>query len=413
MKLLLKACVVLAAVLFFAPSEAEAVPRFAARNGANCNLCHVSPAGGGMRNSYGRNVYAKFVLPWDANEAGAEPGVNPEWSPSDDKSIAVGGDLRMAGLWVDTEYRTDPSTGDTNFRLPTTASFFLMQTDVYAHVQMTSKFSTYLDYGVASGNLEAYGLLQSDKDHDAYVRFGSFLPTYGLKLPNHRTYIREDGLGIEPNLRETGVEMGIFPGRFGLIVGLVNGQNGSAGLNPTYQFATIGRADVRVLQGPVNLTLGGSWWYEPGGAPGGVLDVRDFATSDPRTFDTKLGGYALASAGKFTYTGEMDWRRVEDRAEGTEDLRLVNTNELSFLVRQGLDVQVTYEWMDPDTRLTPDTLSRAGAGIEFYPNAFTEVKLMGRHTFGDVETADDDPRTFFTAANSGTEELIVFLHVYL
>ena len=42
--------------LLVLPSVACALPRFAARVGASCSLCHVDPSGGGMRTDYARNV---------------------------------------------------------------------------------------------------------------------------------------------------------------------------------------------------------------------------------------------------------------------------------------------------------------------------------------------------------------------
>ncbi|MFB6373465.1 MAG: hypothetical protein ABEN55_10195, partial [Bradymonadaceae bacterium] len=47
------------------PSIADAIPRFAARTGADCSQCHVNPTGGGPRTRYARNVFEQQYLPVD------------------------------------------------------------------------------------------------------------------------------------------------------------------------------------------------------------------------------------------------------------------------------------------------------------------------------------------------------------
>jgi hypothetical protein len=418
----MRAAMLLLACMFALP--AHALPRFAARNGAPCAMCHVNPTGGGMRNQYGRNVYAKHVLPMLVKGEVADPGFNPEWAPSDEHSVAVGADMRLAYLLVDTQYRTDPATGDTRFRLPPINTLFLMQTDVYGAAQLTDTFTFYIDYGIASGNLEAFGLVNPGWAN-MWIKAGSFLPAYGLKLANHRTYIREEGLGLEPNFRDTGVEVGINPGRHTVVLGMFNGANGQAGLNPDRQFGMSGRADATASLGALNITAGGSAWFEPGGAK--AIDADD---PDETTLETKFGGYVMASAGRLTYLGEYDVRR-NISAGGKEGETTCGTdfdvddynpavrcsavayNELDVLVAQGVDINLIYEMYDPDTRLSPNTLARIGGGVELFPSAHTEIKLLFRHTLGDVETADDDPRTFFTAASSGMNEFIAFAHFFL
>ena len=356
-----------------------------------------------MRNNYGRNVYAKHVLPMKAG-AKLDPGFNPEWSPSDGHSLAVGADLRAALLWVDTEWRVDPET-DEAFKIPEILTGFLMQSDVYAAAELTRHVTLYADYGLASGSLEAFGLVKIPLA-DAYVKVGAFMPAYGLRIPNHRTYIREEGLGFEPNLRDMGIETGIFPKSVGIVVSAFNGGSGATALNPDFRFGISGRADVTYRSKPLKLTVGASWWWEPGGEV-------DFDGEDMTTLDRRLGGYVMASAWRLTFLGEVDHRRTEDAVSDTSTDILVGYGELDFLVTQGVDVNVLFEYYDPDTRLKPNALQRVGVGVELFPTPHTEIKVLGRHTFGNVDEAEDDPRTFFSAASVGTTELLVFLHVFM
>ncbi len=406
--------VLLFAAWMLTTSPVSAEPRFAARTAAACQLCHVNPSGGGMRNDYGRNVYAAHVLPLALPDARTAPTLDLSWEPTAGVGISAGADVRFAFIAVDTDYVIDPATNEA-FRLPTMLSFFLMQDDVYALAELGNELSLYLDYGVASGNLESFALWRPGPA-DAYVKAGLFLPPYGLKLPNHRTYIREEGLGLEPNVRDAGVELGAFPGPVGVSVAVVNGLGGTEGLNPDRKLAVTGRADASFGGTKLKGTLGVSGWFEPGGE---VVDGDDL-----RTYDIRSGFYGMASAGRLTFLTEWDWRRVSDRATGTSTDAFVGYNELDVLIRQGIDLQLFFEYYDPDIALTPNVLMRPGLAVSVFPTPNVELSVLYRHTFGDnncgegglfgdEDCAQADVQTFYTGATAGMDEAILFLRVFL
>ncbi len=394
---------------------AHAEPRFAARTGADCQLCHVNPSGAGMRNDYGRNVYAANVLPLTTKAGEIAPTIDLSWEPMEGVGVSAGADMRIAFLQVDTEYVIDPATNEV-FRLPTILSFFLMQDDLYAAVELGEKWSFYLDYGVASGSMESFALYRPGVA-DSYVKAGLFMPPYGLRVPMHRTYIREEALGLEPNLRDAGIELGAFPGPLEISVALINGLGGGEGFNPDSKFAVTGRADVSGGGQKLRGTLGVSGWFEPGGE----VDLDD---NDLRTYDIRAGFYAMASTGRFTYLTEWDWRRTTDRAAGTQVDMFVGYNELDVLIRQGLDLQLFFEYWDPDIALTPNVLMRPGLGLSAFLTPNTELQLFYRHTFadancgegglfGDEACAQADVQTFFSGASAGMDEVAIMLHMFL
>jgi len=372
-------------------TDATALPRFASRTGMPCQSCHVNPTGGGMRTEFGRDYYARAVL---AMKAGEGRSVSSG-------ALTVGGDMRGALIAVDTQPRVDPST-DEPFQLPELTTAFLMQADVYGHAELSESVSAYVDYGVGSGSVEAFAIARAEPA-DAYVKAGSFVPPFGLKLPNHRTYIREEGLLFEPNLRETGVEVGAFPGNHSLALAVFNGSGSS--LNDDRKFAMSSRLDGGLRTRAIKLTAGGSVWVQPGGDNAGGIDTR--------TLELRTGGYVLSTVGPFTYLGELDHRHHRDRGQDTLVRALAAYNELDLLATQGLDLQLLLEWFDPDMGLAPNTLTRVGGGFEFFPSPGLELRLLVRHSFGDVEIASQDPRTFFTAASAGTNEALFFVHVFL
>ena len=391
---------------------AHAIPRFAIRNAADCQLCHVNPTGGGMRNSYGRNVYAAYTLPMGGSVESGRSVLNPEWAPTDDQRAAVGADLRTAIIHQSSQYvvTTDEDGEEELFKLPEVNSFFQMQSDLYLMAQLSKRFLAYIDYGVASGSLEAFGLYQPGWA-GAYVKVGTFTPAYGLKLPNHRTYIREEGMGLEPNLRDSGIEIGAYPGSHGFSISFINGLGGGEGLNPDSVYAVTGKADVTLSTRPFKLTLGASGWYEPGG------EIDPVDGTDQTTLDLRYGPYLMASTGRLTYLGEVDLRKTVDNAEETEYRSLASYNEVDFLAAQGLDITALFEFFDPETRLTPNTVYRVGGGFELFPSPNTELKLLYRHTLPmseeDLAAAAGDERTLFSAASANFGEMVFFFHVFI
>lgn len=388
------------ATLWAASLPARALPRFAARTGASCDACHVNPTGGGMRNRYGSDVYARTVLPlWPQ----AAPGLPTGWSPGPHQRLAAGADLRAGLVGIDSQVAFDPTTG-TAWQVPEVLSFFLMQADLYATVDANRYLALYADYGLASKSMEIFGLLRAPVA-DSYLKVGAFVPPYGLKLANHRVYIREDALGIDANLREAGVELGTHPGPLRVIGAVMNGGGGAIGLNPDYRIALAGMADLTVRSGSFAGTLGASAWWEPGGAVVGGVDQT--------TLDRRLGAYWTLSAGRLTLLGELDHRQTKDAAAEEEGALLAAYHELAVLPVQGVDLLVTYEYLDPDLTLRPNALHRVGGGVELFPVSHAELTLLVRHTLADEE-ALDDPRTFYVAgALSGMTDLSLFLHLYL
>jgi hypothetical protein len=93
-------------------SAAEAYPQFQLSTGnARCTLCHISPAGGGLLNEYGRSESGDTISQFGGNGAFLY-GVyeEPDW-------IKLGVDLRGAALAKDQsddpEYYLFPMQGDT------------------------------------------------------------------------------------------------------------------------------------------------------------------------------------------------------------------------------------------------------------------------------------------------------------
>ena len=264
-RLILILSVVLAAASLLSPEVAVATP-FYAMNSANtcdtchvepidwanpptalerectldCQSCHVSPSGGGMRTQMGKYFAAERLSIWGRRPSayGKNPPTpederrrynalyfNPDtgayqggwlggWAPGDmdyhederrygyfkaEPGIMAGGDLRLM-MVVPTEQDSQRQV-----------SAFPMQAQAYLAVNFLKKLTAYLDIGWqgsqsglgGDGDDEALELVQrrlwvreaflmADRlPLMSYVRFGRFTLPYGWRLDDHTAYIRK------------------------------------------------------------------------------------------------------------------------------------------------------------------------------------------------------------------------------
>jgi hypothetical protein len=83
--------------------------------------------------------------------------------------------------------------------------------------------------------------------------------------------------------------------------------------------------------------------------------------------------------GPFTWVGEGDLVR-RDPVLSPLKRSAVTSHELSWLVRQGVEVVGTYDWYDPDRDLASGARTRYGIGARVMPQSFLETQLLLRHT---------------------------------
>ncbi len=75
-------------ILFLLISILGALPRFALQEGISCNLCHVNPSGGGLRNDYGISVASHEI----ARSEGGK--LTSGYTGMINQYLRVGGDVR-------------------------------------------------------------------------------------------------------------------------------------------------------------------------------------------------------------------------------------------------------------------------------------------------------------------------------
>ncbi|MCC6994653.1 MAG: hypothetical protein IT370_08600 [Deltaproteobacteria bacterium] len=379
---------------------ARATPRFAARNGMPCAVCHVNPAGGGMRTAYGRGVFARLHLssPTLQRVLGERGGnvLEPELG----RALTMGGDLRTGYL-----YAAAPGAD------PSLNTFFVMQADLYLAAELGRHTTLYVDRG-AYGAFEAFALLhaglrETAADENAvgrareppsvsgYLKVGRFMPTYGLRMDSHSMFTRE-GLGLGAGARDSGVEAGLYLGPV-----LLQGAYLKGALTDQSREGTVyGRAEWLRGGSGLRWMLGGSVAWTPNAAGRNpALAVPLDASAGVREWKAAL--HLVASVGRLGLLGEVDW--VVDRAR-LDELRgraAVTYAELNLLVAQGVEVGLSHEWQDPDFDLASGVVQRVGARLEVHPWDATELRLDVRHTLAPEGHALD-----------GVNDVSVLLHLF-
>ncbi len=338
--------------------RADAVPRYSARYGQRCGLCHVNPSGGGMRTAYASQQLVPDEIAWA--RATAESALVPD--PQITRSLAVGADFRE--LYI--------GSSDASRNL----DFFQMQGDLYLAFQLEPRATLYYGRGMTDSRelfATAYVLPLT-----GYVKAGRFVPSYGWKFDDHTMYVR-DALGLAPPANsDVGLEVGLQPGRFDVQLGLVNGSRGST-LDTDNRLAQSANAIARWSAGALGAGLGVAGYLQPG-----------------RRSDLAVGGtYGYLTWRGLTWLGELDLARREP-ADTSRVTALVTSHELSFVAHRGLELIATYDFFDPDRYYASGSKSRWGIGLHCMPRPYLALGTTYRRTHfesGPALSGDDFDET--------------------
>jgi len=338
-------------------NTASPTPRLAASYGQDCQLCHINPAGAGMRNSYVAGYIGPAELPLKPLPAHEQS----RWPKTKlNEQISVGTDLRLLYLAGDNAQTAVGSLNNT---------FFQMQGDFYVAFEPDPQFVLYLDRGTGT-SYEIFALARVLPWH-GYLKGGRFVPDIGWRWDDHTRYTREK-LDLDfPGATESGIEIGVAPGALSASAGIYNGNDGSP-FDDNPQKMVVGRALYRWRIGPMNAALGGSTRWNPG----------------PESKERLWGVQAQAGWGPFAYIGDFFGRRVEPRV-GDASLALhagahgrtwswIMSQEIDFRPIQGLDLYAGYDFFDPDLDHEGGTQYRLSIGSRVYLRHFLKIEPIFR-----------------------------------
>jgi hypothetical protein len=347
------ATALLAGLMAVHPAPAE--PYLAVHEGYKCNVCHVNPTGGGLRNSFG-NVYSKSLLP-----SQAAAGVPDAWTGRLIDAVRVGGDLRAA--W-------------SRSSVPKTASqqqFALEQFRVYGDVAVIpDRLGLYVDEQVAPNsaqNMEAYVRYGNSND-GLYFKGGQFYLPFGWRIQDQTAFAREV-TSISMTTPEQGVEMGYEHAAWSMQLDLTNvpasGPKSKAGHQVTGQAVFV----------------------QPRWRIGGALSLTQSDAGNRR-----VGGlFGGLRTGPLAWLGEIDFVRDESFPGGRS--LAAGLLEADWRIRKGHNLKLTAESHDPDRAVRQNQQARYSIVYEFTPVAFLQLRAGYRRYRGIPQSNVENQRLSF------------------
>jgi hypothetical protein len=325
------------ALLRAAPAAAE--PYLAVLEGYKCNVCHVNPTGGGLRNAFGL-TYAKVLLPAETLDNSLD-----SWDGKLADRLRVGGDLRAAWTRV-----TAPNTASQQ-------AFSLEQFRVYGDLTiLPDRLGIYVDEQIApngSQNEEAY-VRYGSTTNGFYVKGGQFYLPFGWRLQDQTAFVRQVS-GINMTAPDKGVEVGYEHAAWSAQFDVTNGAaNATAGSG--YQVTT-----QVVYTKPIwRVGIAGSSTQSSAG-------------------DRRMGGlFAGLKTGPIAWLAEGDI--VHDDSLGRT--LAAGLLEGDWRLLKGHNLKLTAEYSDPDRAVRNNQQTRYSVVYEYTPLPFLQLRAGYRHYFG-------------------------------
>ena len=346
------------ALTVLAARSAAAYPWYVLSSGSDrCNQCHVAPTGGGMLTPWGRSETGDTLARGGDGSFMNGLVTLPDW-------IDIGGDVRLAGLVDDTgssdgaELAAFPMQVELGVHLAVGSVHVVASADVLDPIRTAPSAMT----GISAPQTlpwlfsREHYVMWRPGDEGAYVRAGRFFAPFGLRLPDHTTYVRRY-LGYDLFEEPYAVSAGYVTETWQL--------HAAAFISDPWRWAPRREVGGTLMyertMGPLVLTASGR-------ATRGDGQSRELGSLAAKVWFEHLSTMWLT---------EIDggWQHLPGmgRAQAAAYLGPV------WLPARGLAIGAAYEYYDEDLRAAGDTRQGADLWTSFMPYAHVELALSGRY----------------------------------
>ncbi|MFN0249687.1 MAG: hypothetical protein ACKV2T_22590 [Kofleriaceae bacterium] len=348
----MRVIVVLATIVVAISERADAYPQFQLSLGADrCTACHLSPAGGGLINAYGRDEAGGTVSAGGDGRFAHGVWEPPEW-------LALGADLRFASAFK-------AQGGDRELLA------FPMQADVYVRAGGEA-LSFALTVGLRGGardpqprlveriaSREHYLMYQ--RENGSYLRAGRFFPVFGIRSQDHTAFVRRY-LGFHTLEEPYGIGAGWFADSWEAHV--------SAYVPRPIEFLGAGlRASGATVYAEKRL-------FEDTAAIAGQARVAKSDTDVIAT--TGVVGKRWFPEAEIMLLGEIDLQRQQFASSiGPTRYQLAAYGGASTFVARGWMVGTALHWWQPDLRAR-SARTAFQLDLQYFPRAHVELHLLAR-----------------------------------
>lgn len=349
---------ILLLTIIFHVISVKAEPFLAVENGFQCGQCHISPTGGGLRNSYG-TLFSQTELP--ARVSSSEN----LWLGEFAERFSVGSDIRVSLRQVDID------------DVDTSSDFATDRITVYLAAKLNDRISIYLDQKVApdsSTNRAAW--IKLNLSDSFYVRAGKMVLPFGWRLEDDSAFIRQLS-NINFNTADNGVEVGYINNGWNFHLAATNGTGGAPEIDDDKQVSFMGS------------------YVRPGWRVGISVNENNSDTLDR----TMVGVFAGLKTGPISWLLEYD--EIEDSLSGLPDMELsLAFVEANIRIAQGHYLKLSAETAMYNEGFIADQ-DRYSIEYQYFPLSFTQLRF-GARTYD-----SDNPDPFLNR-----DELFLQLHVF-
>lgn len=337
------------------PAASRAEPYLAIQMGYKCVACHVNPSGGGLRNALG-TAFAQHAMA--ANEL---PERLSGWSGQIGEVLRLGGDYRGS------------STLNQVPGQPSQRSRGVEQFRIYADLRLfTDWLGVYVDETLAPGKAqrqESY-LRVAAPGMSWYAKAGQFYLPFGWRLQDNSAFVRSTS-GINMTAPDKGLELGTEHDDWSAQLAFTRGP-GNAGTDGGHQLT------AQFV------------WLQPWGRLGAAA-----ASTEAKAGNRQVAGiFGGTRTGPVGWLAEIDLVRDAGYPEGRRTL-LASLLEMNWLVRQGHNLKLSSELLDPDRHVSNDHRARYSVVYEYSPFPFVQLRAGHRRHLGIPQSPLDNRRQTF------------------